>query len=167
VNQQVAAGAIPAAAAPSVISQQVTAAKPAAEAAALAAVASAAHATVVDNTVQVDWSNAGQRSYYVGKLTPTIVKKLKDGSTTSSSNSATSDTSFLNGADPRLTKAFKVGFNASVISIYWIGLGVILAAFVLSLFFKVPPLRKTSALQQRADESGTTETGRIKTQPQA
>jgi hypothetical protein len=53
-----------------------------------------------------------------------------------------------------------------VISIYWIGLGVILLAFILSIFFRVPPLRKTSALQQRADEAGTTETGRIRTAPQ-
>ena len=140
------------------------AAPPAAEPVVLAAVAKAAHASVVGNTVAVDWSNASQRSYYVDKLTPTIVKKLKDGSTTSSSNSATADTSFLNGADPRLTKAFKVGFNSSVVAIYWIGLGVILLAFVLTLFFRVPPLRKTSALQQRADEAGLSETGSIQTQ---
>jgi beta-lactamase regulating signal transducer with metallopeptidase domain len=111
----------------------------------------------------VDWANSAQRSYYVDKSVPTIEKKL---SSVKVSSSSTSDTSFLNGADSRLTKTFKVGFNASVISIYWIGLGVILVAFVLTLFFRVPPLRKTSALQQRADEGGTTETGRIRTQPQ-
>jgi EmrB/QacA subfamily drug resistance transporter len=135
----------------------------AADATILAGVAKSAHASVVGDKVEVDWSNASQRNYYVAQTTPSIVTKLKDGSTTSSANSSTSDTSFLNGADPRLTKAFKVGFNASVVSIYWIGLGVILLAFVLALFFKVPPLRKTSALQQRADESGMTETGSIKT----
>jgi MFS family permease len=133
----------------------------------LAAIAKGAHASVVGNTVQVDWANASQRNYYVDKSAPTIVKALKKGSTSKSSNSSVSDTSFLNGATPALTKAFKVGFNASVISIYWIGLGVIFVAFILSLFFKVPPLRKTSALQQRADAAGVTETGRIKTQPQA
>ena len=132
----------------------------------LAAIAKGAHASVVGNTVQVDWANASQRNFYVDKTAPTIVKALKKGTTSKSSSSSVSDTSFLNGATPALTKAFKVGFNASVISIYWIGLGVILAAFVLSLFFKVPPLRKTSALQQRANEQGVTETGRIKTQPQ-
>jgi EmrB/QacA subfamily drug resistance transporter len=133
----------------------------------LAAIAKGAHASVVGNTVQVDWANASQRNFYVDKSAPTIVKALKKGSTSKSSNSSVSDTSFLNGATPALTKAFKVGFNASVINIYWIGLGVILVAFILSLFFKVPPLRKTSALQQRANEAGVTETGRIKTQPQA
>ncbi len=145
-------------------SKAVAAAPPAAQPAVLAEVAKSAHASVVGDTVAVDWSNAGQRSYYVDKLTPSIVSKLKSGSTASSSNSATSDTSFLNGADPRLTKAFKVGFNSSVVTVYWIGLGVILLAFVVSLFFKVPPLRKTSALQQQADEAGMTETGSIQVQ---
>jgi EmrB/QacA subfamily drug resistance transporter len=163
VDKQVAAGVIPAAAAPTIISQQVAAATPKAESAALAAVAKAAHASVVGDTVQVDWSNPSQRSYYVDKLTPTLEKKLNSGDSkaNSSSNSATSDTSFLNGADKRLSKPFMEGFNASVITVYWIGLGVILIAFILTLFFKVPPLRKTSALQQRADEGGTTETGTI------
>lgn len=140
------------------------AAPPAARSAVLAEVAKAAHASVVGNTVQVDWSNASQRSYYVDKLTPSIVSKLKSGSTASSSNSATADTSFLNGADSRLTTAFKVGFNSSVVTIYWIGLGVILLAFVVTLFFRVPPLRTTSALQQQADEAGMTETGSIQVQ---
>jgi EmrB/QacA subfamily drug resistance transporter len=135
----------------------------------LAAIAKGAHASVVGNTVQVDWSNSTQRSFYVDKLAPTIVKELKKGNAkaNSSSSSSVSDTSFLNGATPALTKAFKVGFNTSVVSIYWIGLAVILIAFIITLFFRVPPLRGKSALQQRADEGGTTETGRIRTQPQA
>jgi EmrB/QacA subfamily drug resistance transporter len=133
----------------------------------LAAIAKAAHASVVGNTVQVDWSNASQRNFYVDKSVGTIVKKLKSGSTAKSSSGSISDTSFLNGATPALTKGFKVGFNTSVVGIYWIGLGVILLAFILTLFFRVPPLRGKSALQQRADEGGTTETGRIRTQPQA
>jgi EmrB/QacA subfamily drug resistance transporter len=118
--------------------------------------------------VGVDFSDASQRQAVVSKSVPAVIKAFKSTSTSSSSSSSeTSDTSFLNGATPALTKAFKVGFNTSVISIYWIGLGVILLAFVLALFFRVPPLRRTSALQQRADEGGVTETGRIRTQPQA
>jgi EmrB/QacA subfamily drug resistance transporter len=136
------------------------------EAVALKVVASKAHASVVGNTVQVNWANSTQRSFYVDKLTPTLVKELKKGDSkaTSSSSGSTSDTSFLNGADSRLTKTFKVGFNTSVVQIYWIGLGVIGLAFILALFFRVPVLRKTSALQERADAGGTTETGRIKVQ---
>jgi EmrB/QacA subfamily drug resistance transporter len=165
VNAQVATGAIPAAAAPSIIASQLAAAKPAAEQAALAAVAAKAHATVTGSTVSVDWSNSAQRSYWVDQLVPAIQKKLADtnGSASTASSSTTSDTSFLNGADKRLTKPFLVAFNSSVVTVYWIGLFVILAAFVLSLFFKVPPLRKTSALQEQADKAGMTETGSIRT----
>jgi EmrB/QacA subfamily drug resistance transporter len=131
------------------------------EAVALNAVAKAAHASVVGNTVQVEWANASQRSYYVNKAVPVFEKKL---STIKANSGATSDTSFLNGATPALTKTFKVGFNTSVVGIYWIGLGVIGIAFILALFFRPPPLRKTSAMQERADAAGVTETGRIKTQ---
>jgi EmrB/QacA subfamily drug resistance transporter len=133
----------------------------------LAKAAAAAHVSVIDGTVQVDYANATQREAVVTNAVPTILKQLKTAKSSSSSSSSVSDTSFLNGATPALTKPFKVAFNASVISIYWIGLGVIFVAFILALFFKVPPLRKTSALQQRANEAGVTETGRIKTQPQA
>jgi EmrB/QacA subfamily drug resistance transporter len=166
VEAQVAAGSIPAAAAPAIIAQQVAANTPAAESAALAAVATAAHANVVGQSVQVDWSNTSQRTFYVDKVTPTLVKKLNSGDSTanSSSSASTSDTSFLNGADSRLSAPFKQGFNSSVIGIYWIGFGVILLAFLITLFFKVPPLRKTSALQERADAAGTTDTGTIKAQ---
>ncbi|HEU0207128.1 MAG TPA: MDR family MFS transporter [Pseudolysinimonas sp.] len=165
VNAQVAAGAIPAAAAPGVIATQVAAAQPGAEQAALAAVAAKTHTTVTRSTVSVDWSNSSQRSYWVDQLVPTIQKKLANGtgSAAKASGGTTSDTSFLNGADRRLAKPFLVGFNNSVVTVYWIGLLVILAAFVLSLFFKVPPLRKTSALQEQADKAGMTETGSIRT----
>lgn len=168
VDAQVAAGKIPAEAAAPIIAQQVAAATPQAEAAALEAVAKAAHATVVNGTVEVNWANASQRSFYVDKLTPTLADTLKKGDSkaNSSSSSATSDTSFLDGADQRLSKPFMVGFNDSVVLVYTIGLGVILLAFVLSLFFKVPPLRKTSALQQQADEAGSTATGSIRAVPQ-
>jgi len=165
VNAQVAAGAIPAAAAPGIIASQIAAAKPGAEQAALAAVATKTHSTVTGSSVAVDWSNPAQRDYWVGQLVPGIQKKLADanGSASKASDSTTSDTSFLNGADPRLAKPFLVGFNSSVVTVYWIGLLVILIAFVLSLFFKVPPLRKTSALQEQADKAGLTETGSIRT----
>jgi EmrB/QacA subfamily drug resistance transporter len=166
VNAQVAAGAIPQAAAPAIIAQQLAAATPAAETAAVAAVAKGAHANVVGSTVAVDWANADQRHFYVDKLTPTLVAEIKKGNskTNNSASSATSDTSFLNGADPRLTKPFMQGFNTSVIGIYWIGFGVLLLAFIMSIFFRVPPLRQRSALQEQADAAGVTETGSIKAQ---
>jgi len=55
-----------------------------------------------------------------------------------------------------------VGFTQAIDVIYWVGFGVLLLAFVLSWFFKAPPLRTRSALQERADEAGISETGTIK-----
>jgi len=126
-----------------------------------AAVAQSNGAAKIENGKLVpDFSNADFRSTVVDKAVPTIIDKVK---TLKASGGATSDTSFLNGADKRLTKPFLVAFNSSVVLVYWIGLGVILLAFLLSLFFKVPPLRQRSALQEQADNAGMTETGSIRT----
>ncbi len=61
------------------------------------------------------------------------------------------DTSFLNGSDPRLAAPFLQGFNDATVTVYWVGLGVVLLAFVLSFFLKTAPLREKSALQENAD----------------
>ncbi|MDQ4214733.1 MDR family MFS transporter [Microbacterium capsulatum] len=166
VNAAVAAGQVPAAAAPAVIAQQVAAAKPAAEDQALQAAATQAHATVKDGALTVDWANKDQRSYWVDKLVPDITTQInKNGSKASSgSTSSVSDTSFLNGADAALTRPFMNGFTEAIVVIYWVGFGVLMLAFVLSWFFKAPPLRRTSALQEQADAAGITETGTIKAQ---
>ncbi len=153
VQQQVAAGAVPAASADSIIAEKVAAATPAAEQQALETAASKAGAEVVDGSLRVDYSNADQRQNVVDEVAPTLVKQLKQGdsSASSSSSSATSDTSFLNGADKRLTRPFLVGFSDSAVVVYYVGLAVILLAFVLTWFFRVPPLRKVSALQEQAN----------------
>ncbi|MBS1906285.1 MAG: MFS transporter [Actinobacteria bacterium] len=166
VNQAVAAGQIPAAAAQTVIDQKVAEATPAAQAAALQAVADKAHGTVQDGKVVVDWSNKGQRTYWVDQLVPNIVKEIDKGTSKASngSSSSVSDTSFLKGADPVLTKPFMVGFTQAIDVIYWVGFGVLMLAFVLSWFFKAPPLRTRSALQEQADAAGVSETGTIRVQ---
>jgi EmrB/QacA subfamily drug resistance transporter len=165
VQAQVAAGQIPALIAPSIIQTQVTAATPAAEQAALEAVASKAHATLTDGKIAVDWGDTAQRTYWVDQLEPKVHDQIvkNSGKTSTSSSSTSSDTSFLTGADKRLTAPFLVGFNSSVVVVYWIAMGVLLLAFILSLFFKVPPLRQTSALQERADQAGVTDSGTIRT----
>jgi len=66
-------------------------------------------------------------------------------------NALDGDTSFLNNADPRLAAPFLEGFNNATVSIYWVGLAVILVAFVLSFFLKAAPLRAKSALQENSD----------------
>jgi hypothetical protein len=45
-----------------------------------------------------------------------------------------------------------LGFNDSVVTIYWVALGVMLLAFAITLFYKVPPLRTRSALQEKSDQ---------------
>jgi EmrB/QacA subfamily drug resistance transporter len=156
VQKQVAAGMVPASAAQGIIDSQVAAAKPAAEQSALQAAAQKTGASVVNGKLAVDYSDQGQRSAIVDKVAPTLIDKLKENSSSQgSSSSTTSDTSFLKGADARLTRPFMTGFNSSAVVIYWVGFGVIVLAFILSWFFKVPPLRQRSALQEQADAAGT------------
>ncbi|MFF1876872.1 MDR family MFS transporter [Leifsonia sp. NPDC058230] len=79
------------------------------------------------------------------------------GAASTAGSASLDDTSFLNGADPRLTKPFLEGFNASAVTVYWVALFVVLIAFVLTLFFKTPPLRAKSALQEAADDEAEAE----------
>ncbi|MPM29590.1 hypothetical protein SDC9_76130 [bioreactor metagenome] len=154
VEQQVAAGRIPAAAAPTIIQQQVAAARPAAEQKALEAAARQAGVSVIDGRLAVDYTDPAQRTTVVDKVVPTMIDRIDNAQQAATSSSATSDTSFLKGADPRLTRPFMAGFNASAVTIYWVGLGVALLAFVLTWFFRTPPLRTRSALQEQADRAG-------------
>jgi len=131
-------------AADAAVTQQVTAA-------ALAAAAQQAGVTVAGGKLTVDYTDAAQRGAVVGKVVPTMIDKLKSSSAPSTSSSSTADTSFLKGADKRLTRPFLAGFNDSAVVVYWVGLSVMLLAFVLTWFFKTPPLRQRSALQERAD----------------
>nr|WP_181408283.1 MDR family MFS transporter [Schumannella sp. 10F1B-5-1] len=132
--------------------QQVLASVPAAAAQpALEAAATKAHASVIDGELAVDWADDDQRAYWVDQLAPKLADKIADADSSSDSSSSSSDTSFLNGADPRLTRPFLSGFNDSAVIVFWVGFGVIVLAFLLTWFFKVPPLRQRSALQERAD----------------
>lgn len=102
----------------------------------------------------VDFSNADQRKAVVDQAVPKLLEAF-NAEKPSGDSTSTADTSFLTGADARLIKPFREGFNASAVPLYWIALGIILVAFILALFFKVPPLRERSALQERADAEGT------------
>ncbi|NVM98909.1 MFS transporter [Arthrobacter sp. SDTb3-6] len=102
----------------------------------------------------LDFSKPAVRSQVVDQVAPTIAQKLKSATGSSSAgSSALNDTSFLKGANPALSKPFLTGFTASTIVIYWVALMVVLLAFVLALFFKTPPLRAKSALQEAADNA--------------
>lgn len=148
VDAQVAAGRIPAQAQ---AQAEAAAQQQAVQAAATKIEAQAPYATVAaDGTVTLDFSDASARSAYVDTLVPVMQTQLKKGNGANSSSDI-NDTSFLNSADPRLSKPFLVAFNSSAVQVYWVALVVVLVAFVLSLFFKTPPLRAKSALQEAAD----------------
>lgn len=136
------------------IDQQVAKLTPAAQQKALAAVATKEHVSVIDGRLAVNYNDADQREHVVDAVVPTLIKQINSGSASSSSasSSSTSDTSFLNGADPALSKPFMTGFDNSAKTVYWVGLAVIVLAFILTWFFKVPPLRERSALEERAGE---------------
>ena len=121
-----------------------------------------------NGTVSLDFSNASQRDQFVDKsVVPVVQKQLKKSSGSKVNSNDINDTSFLKNADERLAKPFLVGFNASAITVYWVAMCVVLLAFVLSLFFKTPPLRAKSALQEAADDEAmlateaATETGSL------
>jgi len=80
-----------------------------------------------------------------------LLQSAQGGDTSAVSDSLNGDSSFLNGADPRLTAPFLNGFNDAAVSIFWVALAVVLVAFVLSWFLKATPLRAKSALQENAD----------------
>lgn len=102
----------------------------------------------------LDFSQQDVRTQVIDAAAPEIAKALGEakGDGESVGSNAINDTSFLVGADPRLTKPFLSGFTVSTIIIYWLALSVVLLAFVLSLFFKTPTLRAKSALQEAADD---------------
>lgn len=114
--------------------------------------------TVADTKVPaqpLNFSDPKVRSQVLDKAVPQIAKKLSEakGDSSVGGSSAINDTSFLKSADARLTKPFLTGFTQSTILIYWLAFGVVLLAFVLALFFKTPPLRAKSALQEAADDA--------------
>ncbi|GAB3794244.1 hypothetical protein GCM10028798_00360 [Humibacter antri] len=177
VQAQVAAGQIPQANAEAAEAAAGAAGAAAGEKAALAKAVPAVEAAVPvarvssDGTVTLDFTNAANRDAFVTKsVVPAVQKqfaKKSSSGSTSVNSSAINDTSFLKNADPRLAKPFLVGFNAAAIEVYWIAMIVVLLAFVLSLFFKTPPLRAKSALQEAADDEAmlaneaATETGSL------
>ncbi len=100
---------------------------------------------------QLDLSNAAQRKSVIDQVLPTIQSKLASGSG-SAGSSLDSNTSFLNGASHALSAPFLTGFSNAMVSGFWVSLGVVLVAFVLSFFLKATPLRQKSALQEVADQ---------------
>ena len=102
----------------------------------------------------LDFSNDADREAFVTALVPTLQDQFNgSGGSSDVGSGALDDTSFLSGATPALTKPFLVAFNASAVLVYRVAMWVVILAFVLSLFFRTPPLRAKSALQEAADDA--------------
>ncbi|MDH6409598.1 EmrB/QacA subfamily drug resistance transporter [Aurantimicrobium minutum] len=93
---------------------------------------------LADPAITSNPANAGILAVYKD---PTAVGSSLDG-----------DTSFLVGANEALAKPFLVGFAEATVTVYQIGLVVVVIAFILSWFLKATPLRQKSAMQEAADE---------------
>ena len=66
----------------------------------------------------------------------------------------TNDSSFLIGADDRLTLPFRMGFVDASLSVFMLAAVIIAIAFVISFFVKEVPLREKSAAQEAAEAAG-------------
>ncbi len=112
-----------------------------------------------NGNVVLDLSNADLRASILDGsngqpgVVDSIADTISDGSSgsTGAATPSTSDTSYLKGADPVLTKPFRVGFTVSAVSIFWVAFSVIALMFILALFFRAPALRTRSAAQERAN----------------
>ncbi len=134
------------------IDEQVAKLAPEARRKALQKVAKEQKLSVIDGRLAVDYADPTQRRAIVDQIVPKLLDQIRSGDTEQvETDTGASDTSFLTGADPRLTRPFMLGFNSSVVSLYWVGLGVMLLALVVALFYRVPPLRTRSALQERSE----------------
>jgi EmrB/QacA subfamily drug resistance transporter len=150
-SAKIAAGAKKLSQIEQVINDKVAELLPEAKEKALKKVAEDKNLSVIDGKLAVDYSDPVQRKAIIDEIVPTLIDKINSGEDagTSSSNTSASDTSFLTGSDPRLTRPFLIGFNTSVVTVYWVGLAVMLLAFVLTWFFRVPALQTRSALEEK------------------
>jgi EmrB/QacA subfamily drug resistance transporter len=151
-SQKLASGARQLSKIDKVINTKVAELTPKAQKEALQKVADEQNLSVIDGKLAVDYTNAVQRRAIIDQLVPKLIDSINNhDSDQAEVNTSSSDTSFLTGADSRLTKPFLIGFNTSVVQVYWVALAAMLTAFVLTWFFRVPPLRTRSALEEKAD----------------
>ncbi|MFB2554177.1 MDR family MFS transporter [Herbiconiux liangxiaofengii] len=99
-----------------------------------------AQAAAADPAVQSNPANAG------------ILQVLANAQTNPASlgEALSGDTSFLVGADSRLTLPFVDAWANATSTVFWVCLSVVAVAFVLSFFLKATPLRQKSALEESA-----------------
>jgi EmrB/QacA subfamily drug resistance transporter len=120
-----------------------------------AAIMDQVYAGIVDPVTQqlpgVDLADDRVRAGVLDTVVPRVQEALGGANGSPVGASLDGDTSFLTGADPRLTAPFLDGFADAAVTVYLVCLAVVLVAFVLSFFLKAPPLRTKSALEEVAD----------------
>jgi EmrB/QacA subfamily drug resistance transporter len=97
-------------------------------------------AALADRAVTSDPANAA------------IIGVLQNGA--EGASEITIDSSFLIGADDRLTLPFRIGFVESSLGVFVLATVFVGVAFVISFFIKEIPLRDKSAAQEAAESSG-------------
>lgn len=111
---------------------------------------------IVDPVIQqlpagADLADDRVRSGVLDTLVPQVQDALGGAASSPVGASLDGDTSFLTGADPRLSAPFLEGFASAAATVYAVCLAVVLVAFVLSFFLKAAPLRSKSAIEEVAD----------------
>jgi EmrB/QacA subfamily drug resistance transporter len=81
-----------------------------------------------------------------------IIGVLQNGA--EGASEITIDSSFLIGADDRLTLPFRIGFVESSLGVFLLATVFVGVAFVISFFIKEIPLRDKSAAQEAAESTG-------------
>ena len=76
------------------------------------------------------------------------IVELLNGPSNQAAAAMNGDTSFLTGADERLAAPFMDAFNNSLVYGYWLGLGMLVIALLLSFVLPNQPFRTASALQE-------------------
>jgi EmrB/QacA subfamily drug resistance transporter len=98
---------------------------------------------------QTDFSDAAARHKAVDTLLSSGQKFSGGGN---ASTALDTNTQYLNHASHALTAPFLTGFSESMVTGFWVSLGVLAVAFILSFFLKATPLRTKSAAQEVADQ---------------
>jgi hypothetical protein len=83
----------------------------------------------------------------------TQIQQAQSGQPNTLGQALNGDTSFLNVIDGRLARPFLEGFSSAMVTGFYISLGVVVLAFLLSWFLKATPLRQKSALQEASDDA--------------
>ena len=108
-----------------------------------------------DAAVTLDFSDAAEREDFVSTLVPTLLDQFDGSGDESAVDESTPSTTrpSSRAPTPRSPSRCSSPSTRRPSLVYRVAMWVVILAFVLSLFFKTPPLRAKSALQEAADDA--------------